>query len=50
MEKNELLELCDEVRSLIEQETDADGKPRFDAQKVSIALELAMLELEKHMD
>lgn len=47
---NELLALCDEVRELIAWQTGPDGKCRFDAQKVRIALELAKLELEKHMD
>ena len=42
---NELLSLCDEVRELIARQTEPDGKFRFDAQKVRIALEL-----EKHMD
>ena len=47
---DELLTLCDEVRELIARQTEPDGKFRFDAQKVRIALELAKLELEKHMD
>ncbi len=47
---NELLTLCDELRELITHQTKPDGKCRFDAQKVRIALELAKLELEKHMD
>lgn len=47
---NELLTLCDEVRELVACQTEPDGKCRFDAQKVRIALELAKLELEKHMD
>ena len=47
---NELLDLCDEVRELIVRHTETDGKFRFDVQKVRIALELAKLELEKHMD
>lgn len=47
---NELLSLCDEVRELIARQTEPDGKFRFDAQKVRIALELAKLELEKHLD
>ena len=47
---NELLALCDEVRQLITHQTAPDGKRCFDAQKVRIALELAKLELEKHMD
>lgn len=46
----ELLALCDEVRELIVRQTGLDGKCRFDVQKVRIALELAKLELEKHMD
>ena len=47
---NELVALCDEVRELIARQTGLDGKCRFDVQKVRIALELAKLELEKHMD
>lgn len=47
---NELLALCDEVRELITHQTEPDGNCRFDVQKVHIALELAKLELEKHMD
>lgn len=47
---NELLALCGEVRELIALQTGPDGKYRFDVQKVRIALELARLELEKHMD
>lgn len=47
---NELLALCDEVRELIAQQTEPDGTCRFDVQKVRIALELAKLELGKHMD
>ena len=47
---NELLALCDEVRELIARQTGLDGTCRFDVQKVRIALELAKLELEKHMD
>ena len=47
---NELLTLCDEVRKLIANQTAPDGKCLFDTQKVRIALELAKLELKKHMD
>ena len=47
---DELLTLCDEVRELIACQTGPDGSCHFDAQKVHIALELAKLELEKHMD
>lgn len=49
-EVNELLALCDEVRSLIDCQAGPGGECRFDRQKVRIALELAKLELEKHMD
>lgn len=47
---NELLALCDKVWELIACQTKPDGTCRFDVQKVRIALELAKLELEKHMD
>lgn len=50
MDTQELLARCDEVRELIAHQFETSDKLSFDAQKVSIALELAKLELEKHMD
>ena len=47
---NELLALCDKEWERIACQTKPDGTCRCDVQKVRIALELAKLELEKHMD